>query len=166
MRIWYLHVLLTFFSLIANCCCAQESRNSQAGIYVPAEYSISECLTNCSMQSEVVFSQLDGSFLNIKVGVHLNCSVNDKSNVTYTLQGDTLNIIVSEVQINRDTIITKTDSTERIVISESRSTASCNCFFHVELTILDCSKVPTTVLINENTLAENFRSRVRIVKEN
>jgi hypothetical protein len=165
MRIWYLHVLLTVFSLLAHCCGAQESRNSQGGIYVPAEYSISECLTNCSMQSEVIFSQLNGSFLNIKVGVNLNCSVNDKSNITYTFHGDTLNIIVPEVQINRDTIITKTDSTETIVISESRSTASCNCFFHVELTILDCSKVPTTVLINNNTLAENFRSRVRIVKE-
>ena len=158
-------LFIAAFALLVQICKAQQGEDSNHGYNAPSEFEISECLTGCSIRGEVITSTLVDSSLNIKVGAHLNCSVGQKSKITYALRGDTLNIIVPEFQVKRDTIISKTDSTQTIQISESKSSTECNCFFHIKLTIGSCKSVPTTVLVNGNTLAQNYRRRTIIVKD-
>lgn len=118
--------------------------------------SISECLTNCSIKSEVISATLTERKLALKLGLHLNCGVSTSksNNISYTLQNDTLNVIIYALQ--RDTITTETDSSKTTVIV-GRETA-CRCFFHIELEFENMVQ-PKTYLINGQTLEDNYQSR-------
>lgn len=130
-----------------------------------SSYKVSECLTNCSIKTEVISSKLTKGTLNLKVGAHLNCSVKGDSKITYTLRGDTLNIIVPEMQITRDSTITKTDSSQTIKITETKEHTLCKCFFHIELVINNCKKTPNTILINGLSFLDNYSRRTIIEQQ-
>lgn len=132
---------------------------------VLTDKKISGCLTNCSMVSEVITQELTDSALRLKVGVHLNCAVKADTEVAIELSADTLNIIVPETQVKRDTIISKTPTTESVAIRDTRESATCKCFFHIDLTLNNCTTQANTVLINGFSLKENYRSRTIIEVE-
>jgi hypothetical protein len=157
------HLLITFL-LFGHLSIGQTTQNTKDTLKT-LDSKVSECLTNCSIKSEVISSKLTNNVLNIKVGAHLNCSVNPSSRITYILRGETLNIIIPETQVKRDTIVSKTDSTQTVTISETKSSTSCRCFFHIDLTIKNCKTVPKTILINGLTLAENYNRRTIIEEE-
>lgn len=156
------YYLFTTFLLLGTVCLGQTSQNPNDKLKTSVG-KVSECLTNCNNESEVISSVVINNELHLKIGAHLNCSVNSSSEIFYTSQGDTLNISIQEFQIKRDTIVSKTDSSQIVTISETQSSAECKCFFHIDLVINTCKNVPKTILINGLTLAENYRRRTIII---
>lgn len=151
---------MKFVLLIISCFIFNSSLSAQN--LELSEKSVSKCLTNCSMLSEIISQKLTDNTLILKVGAHLNCSVNADSKFDCKLSGDTLNILIQEIQIKRDTVINQTDTSETVTIIESEESASCYCFFKVDMTLKNCKKAPKVILINGLSFAENYKSRTWI----
>ena len=128
-------------------------------------YTISECLTDCRIVSEVISDTIINNNLNLTIGVHLNCSVNPYSKLWYDLEGDTLNILIDEHEVHYDTLVTYNDSVKEVTIQEIRSMTSCRCFYKVSLFIENIEIEPGLILINGATLEDNYETRTIIELE-
>lgn len=124
--------------------------------------SISECAqegTRTLLLHEIQIKK----HLGLRVGAHLNCSVNPESEVTYEWNNDTLNIIVQEVQIQIDSTVQQTNSEDGITVtttvSETRSLAMCRCYYTLDLVFENVKKKPSVILINGLTFSQNYNTR-------
>jgi hypothetical protein len=158
------YCFLISFLLLGHLSKGQTNQNSKDTLNAQGS-DISGCLTNCSVKSELISSKLTKNIMNLKVGAHLNCTAISSSKISYTLRGDILNIIIQEIQAKHDTIVSKTDTTQIVSISESSEWTTCKCFYHIDIAVKNCKSVPRTILINGLTFEENYNRRTIIIIE-
>jgi hypothetical protein len=115
-------------------------------------YTISECKKNCTIITGILSEKINKGILDLKIGAVLNCSVNSATKINYVLANDTLNLLIPQFHITRDTIAEKTNSTYSITVKEERSHLLCDCLFEIDLTFNNCNRVPRTILINGNSI--------------
>jgi hypothetical protein len=119
---------------------------------------ISECENNGN-RTVLLREAHVNKLLELRIGAHLNCAVSSTSAIGFEWNHDTLNILIEEVQVQRDTIITPTDHGETISISETRSMTMCRCFYEVDLIFENVKRKPVAILINGLTFGQNYAGR-------
>ena len=109
--------------------------------------SMSECQENCFLESNLTSMALSNDTLSIKVGVRLNCCVNE-ANFHFT--DGVLNLIVF-------------NSPDENGIT---TVCTCDCYYEVVYTIKNITNKPHAVLINGKTFNENSNDSLWIRPEN
>lgn len=115
-------------------------------------YKISDCNTAKTGNSELYFVNLENNVLQLKIGAYLNCIVGPNSQLSFEIINDTLNILIPEYKEINDTVIEKTDSTEKITIKYGISTIACDCFYIVHAGIQNIAVIPKVILLNGSSL--------------
>ena len=109
--------------------------------------SMSECQENCNLESKLTSMALSNDTLSLKVGVRLNCCVNEAN---FKLRDGVLNLIVFN------------ESDE----NGFGTVCTCECYYEVIYTIKNITSKPHAVLINGKTFSQNSNDSLWIRPEN
>lgn len=115
-------------------------------------YKISECEQAQTSHDFLFYANLTNHELQIKLGAYLNCIVDPKSPLTFEFKNDTLNLLIPEYKEVNDTIIKKTDSTNKITIRHGTSRTACDCFYTIHAGFRNCAETPKIIQLNGNTM--------------
>jgi hypothetical protein len=107
----------------------------------------SECLENCDLKSRIISQTLKDETYSLTLGAHLNCAGDFDCKVeSWT---DTLNFNIN-LRPDKNGMIRE---------------ASCNCFYQINCIVTGINKIPKEILINGETLNENFTRDADIIEE-